>query len=429
MIIAPFSREQSNLLFFSDAPLNIADGPVRSGKNFIENVRLSKYLYNEPYSNPLSPFVFAGVSKDSVYRNSLRDLFKLLGEGNYSYSLSRGKGKVRCATGWREIYSFAFKDADDFKVLRGDTIGGFLLTEGTLCHPSFFYEIVARKASIDDSCGFIDTNPDSPYHWLYQEYITDEKLLKEKFVKRFQFNLDSNRSLTARAKEILKALYKPGSLLYQRMIEGKWVLAQGLIYDAYDESVNTCEPKDLPGTFDYYVIAGDFGTYNPCVFLLLGIKGNVVYVINEYYYEGRREPKQKTPDEYKDDLIIFVNQNLPAQNLLRSIWIDPTATPLHVALKKHSGFSIKLKAPEYVDNSVLDGIGTVSTMLYQKKIIVSKRCKNTLREFVTYMWDAAASIKSGTDVVKKENDHCLDALRYFCQSNFGKALRQLSGWI
>lgn len=410
--IAPFSREQANLLFFSDAPLNIADGPVRSGKNFIENVRLTSYLHKEPRSNPLAPFVFAGVSKDSVYRNALRDLFKLLGEGNYFYSTAKGKGIIKTIYGPREFYSFAFKDADDFKVLRGDTIGGFLLTEGTLCHPNFFYEILARKASIDDSCGFIDTNPDSPYHWLYKEYITDQKLLAAKVVKRFPFNLNSNRSLSEKAKETLKALYKKGTLLYKRMIEGLWVLAQGLVYDNFSEEHNTCEPDQVPKEFDYHVVCGDFGTQNPCTFLLCGVKDGVVWVIKEYYYEGRVQQEQKTPDQYAADLKDFIGERLE----IDGIFLDPSATPLKAAIKKINNLGYLLV--DEVDNSVLDGIATVSTMLYQRKIIISKNCPNLIREICSYMWDLAASLKKGTDVPKKENDHTCDALRYFIHTRF-----------
>ena len=417
--IAPFSKEQADVLFNSNAPINICDGPVRSGKNFIENVRLTSYLHDEPKSAPTSPFVFGGVSKDSVYRNCLRDLFKILGEGNYTYSVSKGKGLIKCKYGWREFYSFAFKDADDFKVLRGDTIGGFLLTEGTLCHPNFFNEILARKASIDDSCGFIDTNPDSPYHWLYKDYITDENLLNSGYVKRFRFNLDSNRSLTEKSKEILKALYKPGTLLYKRMIEGLWVLAQGLVYDNFEDDKNTCDDKALPRDFDYLAVAGDFGTSNPCVFLLIGVKNNIIYVIDEYYYDSKIELRQKTPEQYTNDLVEFIGNRR-----LEGGYFDPSALPLTAAIKQKA-FSLNLKI---VDNSVGEGIATVSTLFHQGKLIINRRCKNLIREVYSYVWDVNASIRKGEDVVKKENDHALDALRYFCHTKFKIGKRTLKGW-
>ena len=39
-----------------------------------------------------------------------------------------------------------------------------------------------------------------------------------------------------------------------------------------------------------------------------------------------------------------------------------------------------------------------------------------LKELQVYSYDEDASIKEGRDVVKKEMDHAVDALRYFCYS-------------
>lgn len=419
--IAPFSREQYDFLYNSNAPLNIADGPVRSGKNFIENVRLKKYLYDEPASAPLSPFIFAGVNKESVYKNVFRDLFKLIGEGNYKYSIGKGKGTVRSKYGWREFYAVADKDADDFKGIRGDTVGGFSINEGTLCHKETFIELLARKSSIEDSCGFVDTNSDTPAHWLYTEYMTDEILLKKGFVKRFEFNIFSNRSLTEKAIEIIKALYKPGTLNYKRKIENKWVLADGAIYDSFDENRHTCEPENLPVKFDYYAIAGDFGTNNPCVFLLIGVFRNIVYIIDEYYYSGRKSGKQKTADEYVIDLQNFINSRIPEEkrNKLEGLYFDPSATPLFAAIRKVYSLSCLLKV---VDNSVLDGISTVNQLYYQNRLIICKMCKETLKEINSYIWDLQASIKQGKDIPKKEWDHCMDAKRYFCHTKFSNEI-------
>jgi hypothetical protein len=40
-------------------------------------------------------------------------------------------------------------------------------------------------------------------------------------------------------------------------------------------------------------------------------------------------------------------------------------------------------------------------------------CVNTIREFGLYSWDEKASL-NGIDAVIKENDHAMDAVRYFC---------------
>ena len=109
MNISDFSKEQFELICFSNSKINIAHGPVRSGKNFAENIRIYKYLIQEPKDNIFSPIVFAGVSQNAVYRNILQDLFKLIGKNNYSYKENKGKGTVF----GRDFYVFGFKDCDD----------------------------------------------------------------------------------------------------------------------------------------------------------------------------------------------------------------------------------------------------------------------------------------------------------------------------
>ena len=44
--------------------------------------------------------------------------------------------------------------------------------------------------------------------------------------------------------------------------------------------------------------------------------------------------------------------------------------------------------------------------------MINDCCKNTIREFSLYSWDS----DSTEDKVIKENDHCMDAVRYFVQT-------------
>ncbi len=54
----------------------------------------------------------------------------------------------------------------------------------------------------------------------------------------------------------------------------------------------------------------------------------------------------------------------------------------------------------------------VATLLNQNKIKFFSRCKNTIKEFSVYAWDPKAS-ERGEDAPIKQNDHAMDAIRYF----------------
>ena len=51
-------------------------------------------------------------------------------------------------------------------------------------------------------------------------------------------------------------------------------------------------------------------------------------------------------------------------------------------------------------------------VLKNREILFNDCCKETFKEFDTYIWDSKASLK-GEDVPVKENDHHMDNLRYF----------------
>ena len=49
-------------------------------------------------------------------------------------------------------------------------------------------------------------------------------------------------------------------------------------------------------------------------------------------------------------------------------------------------------------------------------------CKNTIKEFASYVWDGKAS-EQGEDKPVKEHDHCMDAVRYFCYTIIRKEVK------
>lgn len=395
--IHPLSKEQLNLLHHSHSKFNLSDGPVRSGKNFIQNFRMLNACLSEPEANPKSDIVFAGISKDSIERNFLKDFFEIVGETNYTYDRGRGKGTLF----GRSFYCFAAKNADSYKSLRGSTVGLALVTELTELHKDFYKELLAR-CSIQGAKIFADTNPGSPYHWIYTDLINNNNLKTKQF-KRFQFNFNSNLSLSEDYKDDLKAFYGEGTLLYNRMILGQWCMADGIIYDMFNPSVHVVEK--IPGKIGRTWLGVDYGTANPCVFLSVSRKNNVYYVTDEYYYDGRKDG-YKTDYQYSIDLVEFAEDKDT-----RELFVDPSALSFKNQVKQ-VGLNLNVKE---ANNNVIEGIKLVSRLLSQNRLFIHKRCINLIREFSSYVWDTNAQ-KRGEDKPKKEHDHAQDALRYILLS-------------
>jgi PBSX family phage terminase large subunit len=382
-----------------DARINILEGSVRSGKTVSMIPKWLNYIKN----GPKGLLVITGVSKETIYDNVLQDLFDTVGENNYRYNSQTGVLKMY----GRKIKIIGAKDDGSEKYIRGKTLAGAYCDELSLMPEKFFKQLLNRL-SIKGAKLYGTTNPDSPFHYLNVEYITDKKKLASGMVKVYHFELDDNPNLDDEYKSFIRQAYS--GLWYQRMILGLWVLAEGIIYPEFNKEKHCIEEKDLPAAFDKIFITSDYGITNPQVFLKCGIKAidgkQHLFILNEYYNVGK-SGKAKT------DLLFFNDFRKFVEGInYKKVIIDPSATSL-INLFKENGISVK-----EADNSVSDGIANVSTWLAQERIhIVEKKCPNILKEFATYIWDERAQ-KRGKDEPLKTNDHALDALRYLIQTLF-----------
>lgn len=385
-----FSPKQIDFILNSTARINIADGAVRSGKTFIFNVRWLEYIHCGP------PGVLMMVGKtirtleNNVLMASPGGLFEMLGEGNYKYNRSTGELNI----GTRKILCIGAADEKAEGKIRGLTLAGALCDEVTLYPQNFINQLLAR-CSVRGAQLFWNCNPDSPNHYINQDFILNPVLAGK--IKTFNFLMDDNPVLDPDYVADLKLMYT--GVWYKRMIQGLWVQAEGLIYDMFSASRHVVSKPNV--AFEKYYVTVDYGTQNPCVFLLFGTCADKHYLIKEYYWDGRKQKRQKTDEDYCDDFESFTKGFK-----LSGIAVDPSAASFIAALRKRKFFITPAK------NSVLDGIRNTAAQIALNKFYVYDSCVSTLQEFLAYSWDLKAS-KQGEDKPIKDNDHAQDCIRYY----------------
>jgi PBSX family phage terminase large subunit len=238
--------------------------------------------------------VMTGVSKQSVYNNVLSDLFDIVGPRNYNYNRNTGQLRL-CSSEWLVIGA---KDEGSEKYIRGITVGVALCDEISLMPQSFFQMLLSRM-SPQGARLYGTTNPDSPYHWLKSQYLDKSDLRTGKILWSDHFTMADNPNLTKEFVESQKKLYS--GFFYQRFIEGRWVLAEGAIYkDSWSEDLLydlEDEPDGLrfPDGHSERIVAIDYGTTNPMVFLDICGDGERFWVVREYYlgFNGRDATKDR----------------------------------------------------------------------------------------------------------------------------------------
>jgi PBSX family phage terminase large subunit len=393
MILQDLSPKQLQSYQQSDARINIWEGAVRSGKSHACLIRFLDYIVH----GPAGTLIAVGKTNSTLKRNFVDPLLEMLGLDVRFYA---GRQEVKLYK--RNIILIGANDERAEGKIRGNTFAGALVDEGTFLPESFFITLLARL-SVPKAQLFLTTNPDSPFHWLKKNYLDRKEDLN---LKSFSFGLEDNPSLDATFKEDLKKEFR--GLWYKRYIEGAWVLAEGAIYDFFDERYHCIDFS--PTSSRYFICGVDYGTTNPCGFSLIGYDPEAypnLWVEDEYYFDSREMNRQKTDTEYAEDLRRFLgNRNI------KCIVIDPSAASFKAELIK-LGFNNIIDA----NNEVLDGIRFVSKLLSNGTLKVSRQCKNLIKEFQTYSWDPK-SVTLGEDRPLKQNDHLLDSIRYALVTHF-----------
>ena len=396
----PFSKKQRKVLnwWTKDSPVKeydgiIADGAIRSGKTV--SMSLSFALWAMSSFNGQN-FAMCGKTIGSFRRNVLFWLKLMLKSLGYRVADHRADNLVIISKGSTENYFYIFggKDERSQYLIQGITLAGVFFDEVALMPESFVNQATGR-CSVDGSKFWFNCNPDGPYHWFKLNWIDK---CKEKQLLYLHFMMDDNLSLSEKVKTRYMSMYT--GVFYKRYILGLWAMAEGIIYDMFDAAKHIVTGRQEAIGSKY--VSVDYGTQNATVYLLWekSRKGQWT-ATKEYYYSGREEGAQKTDSEYADDMEKFLDGLT-----VESIIVDPAAASFIAELKKR-GLRVK-KAK----NDVLDGIRFVGNLLNLGLLLFSEDCKETIKEFGSYIWDDKA-LEHGEDRPVKQYDHCMDAVRYF----------------
>lgn len=395
------SPRQESFIVHSDAFFNMADGAVRSGKTYSALLR----FYEMCKTGPPGEFVVAGKTLDTIARNVALPLRQMRPDVQWV----RGRGEL--IVGKRVCYAIGANDAKAEEKVRGMTAAGSYSNEAPL-YPEGFLKSLIDRHSVEGAQMLLDGNPDSPYHYLHREYL--EGGHDKSFLRRWRFRLADNPSLSRRYIKALIAAHPPGTLWHKRMILGEWVVAEGAVYELWNDAPGhpaSHVVEGIPGgvrAIERWIVGVDYGTSNATVFVALGLVKGVWYAFHEYVHDGRTEG-QRTDSDYSTSMVNFlqdIRREVGREH--HSVEVDPSAASFKAQLREDGVSRVR-----NADNDVIDGIRTVSAALATRKLRILARCERLRREFPSYAWNPKAQEKGKDDPLKDNaEDHALDALRY-----------------
>lgn len=375
----------------------ICSGAKRSGKTFVLTYAFLGHIAK--YRNMGLSFILGGATQASIRRNVLDDMEKILHK-----ELKLDKTNAVTIFG-NKIYCFDGENSNSWKKVRGFTAAGAFMNEGTALHDDFVKEVISR-CSYDGARIYIDTNPENPMHRIKCDYIDKDgqRLNNGRLnIRAFHFTLFDNDTLSP---EYIDSIVKatPSGMYTDRDIYGRWVNAEGIVYQDFTDKlyINTLDGLN----FTSYFAGVDWGYEHYGAICVFGECDNGDVVMIEEHAAKHREIEYwtKTAKEITERY-----GNIP-------FYCD-TARPEHIARFRREG----LRALN-ADKAVLSGIEQVARRFKTGTLKIYRYKRLRFEDEISmYAWNE----KTGEPI--KLYDDVLDCIRYAIYTHYGaKKARVLS---
>lgn len=399
---AAFSPKQISLLTEPLADMNIVWGSSGSGKSHTANVRVFSFLSGSAPNGSLA--IFTGKSQDTLYDNVVKPMIDLdQGLGKVRYVSRNGQQRLEFDRGIEAVCIGADTIDAAGRFLGKPQVCIWYGDEATMYPRNVFDMAYGRckmvvKGKMVTSPALLTFNANHPSHFLKTEYLDKPR----DDMKTWMFSLEDNPTATPEFIEKQKSRYS--GLYYARMIENKWAISEGAVYETFNRGEHVI--NEIPiSKIKRWVLGIDWGYEHPLAIALVGMDGDGIYYLADEIYA-----RHQLLDTSLKELV----KRKWGHFQIETAYCDP-ARPDYIRMFQDIT-GIQTRA---ANNDVHEGIQSVHRALRKRGdgsfgLCVSSGCINAITEFETYSW---LSGKTGAkDEPQKTNDHMMDALRYIIHS-------------
>lgn len=411
MELNPLVGKQRQSVELGDARILIWEGAVRSSKTICSLLAWLDFIIN----GPPGPLLMFGRTERTLIRNLLDPLVEMIGPKRCRIISGSGMAWIM----GRKVYLCGANDERSQEKIRGLSLAGGYGDELSTI-PESFWTMFLTRLSVPGARALGSSNPDGPAHWLKVNYLDRARLHltatgeviryddpDRLSLHRFSFQLADNPNLPAEYVAAVKAEHQ--GLWKRRLVDGEWCMAEGVVYDMFDESRHILRGP-LPEMMFIPGVGIDVGTVNPTAALMLGVQAPDkeagrpsprLVLMREYRHDSKKALAQKTDAELSKDIREWIGHDRP-----QWIAVDPSAASFKLQLWR-DGLGNVMDAP----NAVLDGIRLMASLMATNQLVIHESCTGLTTELTSYSWDSKAA-ERGEDKPVKVQDHSCDAARY-----------------
>jgi len=263
-----------------------------------------------------------------------------------------------------------------------------------------------------------DTNPSTPTHWLRQRCTSGKTLMLESRHEDNPVLVDESGELTPAGQAYIGKLDNLSGVRFQRLRNGAWVAAEGIIYDEWDPVHHMVDKFDIPSDWARFWVV-DFGYTNPFVLQRWAEDGDGRLFLYAEQYMTKR-----LVEDHARDVLKQVSAN--------GVWFEPKPQAIicdhdaedRATLERHLGMST---VPAH--KAVSEGLQAVSSRLRPTSprgaklfivrgalverdpdLVDSRKPMCTEEEVPGYVWDTTGGKTKEQPL--KVDDHGMDCMRY-----------------
>ena len=305
---------------------------------------------------------------------------------------------------WRNGSMVYGVSGDKPERLEGLKLNWCWIDEILQCDEQLYLEALARLSDtkgylwVTGSLGVQYNNPQN--HWAYRAFkenpLPDTEVFEWSTAENPHFDPDGTEL------ERMKSALDPRT--FRLLFELDWnTPPTNIIYEDFDEN-NILDHYTYDPTLKTYVTV-DWGWSHPLASLFIQLKDdNTVIVFDEIY--GSKIKRETLWEKIKEKQYNITDYYCDIAGKHDKEWGS------YVQWFSDSPRNIRFK---YRSTPVSKGIALIrsfiKTSLGQRKLLISKKCRNTLDEIRNYSYSQRQGVI--LEEPRKEKDHAMDALRYF----------------
>lgn len=266
-----------------------------------------------------------------------------------------------------------------------------------------------------------DTNPSTPTHWLKERCDKGTTLMLESRHEDNPALFDDSDEVLPAGKDYISKLDRLTGVRLHRLRFGRWVAAEGVVYEQWDPHVNMIDKFPIPRAWPRYWVV-DFGYTNPfvCQWWAIDPDGRA-YMYREYV-----KTQTIVEDHAKRMLRLVQDRHGNWQEPKpRAIICDHDAEG-RATLQRHLGLTTRR-----ADKTVTTGIERTMERIRvagdgKPRLFVFRNClierdsdmddyklpQGVSEEILSYIWAKTPDGKPNKEEPEKRDDHSMDAMRY-----------------